>query len=93
MTSRIAAAFAIGLAWLGLAAPAQALKSETQNGIPVVTGGVGVPETQELHRMRFKHTLRVTTANTRTGTTCLIAAWSWRRRPVACWSTRRRRGR
>ena len=67
MTSRIAAAFAIGLAWLGLAAPAQALKSETQNGIPVVTGGVGVPETQELHRMRFKHTLRVTTANTRTG--------------------------
>jgi hypothetical protein len=67
MTSRIAAAFAIGLAWLGLAAPAQALKSETQNGIPVVTGGVGVPETQELHRMRFKHTLRVTTANARTG--------------------------
>ena len=32
-----------------------------------LTGGVGAPETQELHRMRFKHTLRVTTANARTG--------------------------
>jgi hypothetical protein len=67
MTGRIAAALALGLAWLAGGTPAQALKSETQNGIPIVTGGVGVPETQELHRMRFKHTLRVTTANARTG--------------------------
>lgn len=67
MTARIAGALALGLAVLAGATPAQALKSEVQNGIPVVTGGVGVPETQALHRMRFKHTLRVTTANTRTG--------------------------
>ena len=67
MTGRIAAALALGLALIAGAMPAQALKSETQNGIPIVTGGVGVPETQELHRMRFRHTLRVTTANTRTG--------------------------
>lgn len=67
MTARIAGALALGLAVLAGTTPAQALKSEVQNGIPVVTGGVGVPETQALHRMRFKHTLRVTTANTRTG--------------------------